>query len=54
MLFSGGVREEMKIELGVKRVEHVGVYLGLPMNVGRSREVIFKSLVEKKIKGLEK
>lgn len=39
--------------LGVRRLEQLGIYLGLLMRVGRSREAMFRSLVrmvKKKVK----
>lgn len=43
-------------ELGVRRVDHHDIYLGIPGKVGRSRSVVFRELVNrvtKKIKDLK-
>lgn len=45
--------EELANMLGVVRVDQHAIYLSIPMNVGRSRSVIFRSLVariEKRLK----
>lgn len=57
IVFSADVGDEwadyLARELGVRRLEQLGIYLGLLMRVGRSREAMFRSLVrmvKKKVK----
>lgn len=57
IMFSSGISEEqgnmLANHLGVVKVMQHAIYLGIPTNVGRSRSVIFRTLVhrvEKKLK----